>query len=79
MLADLDQLKIDLAATEKAQDSSYAITTQAQSKANAIEVALARIQTVVCDPIYERVFNKGISRVGTTTAGWLSMSALKLS
>ena len=53
MLADLDQLKIDLAAIEEERDANYAAVTQAQGKADATEVALIELQKVACGPVYE--------------------------
>ena len=56
MLAKVDKLKADLVAVEQAQDSSYAATTKAQDK---VAAALAQLKAMACDPVYERIFNRG--------------------
>ena len=49
---------------EQARDASYTAATQAQNKVSAAEAALAQLQTVACDPVYERVFDMGVNRAG---------------
>ncbi|GFS36273.1 hypothetical protein Acr_00g0045040 [Actinidia rufa] len=63
-LADVNQLKVDLASVEQARNSSYTAATQAQNKVDATEAALAQLQAVACGSVYERVFSRGVSRVG---------------
>ena len=53
MLADVDQLKTDLAAVEEACDTNYVAINLAQGKATTVEVALVELQAVACGPVYE--------------------------
>ena len=68
-LAATDQLKANLVAAELARDASYAATAKAQSEFAATGAQrnkalqdLTELQAVACDLVYERVFNRGISR-----------------
>ncbi|GFY98933.1 hypothetical protein Acr_13g0003340 [Actinidia rufa] len=56
-----DKLKPDLVAAEQARDASYVATTQAQNERDKALKDLAELQAVACG-VYERVFNRGISR-----------------
>ncbi|GFZ00995.1 hypothetical protein Acr_14g0006300 [Actinidia rufa] len=70
----------DLKLHEQVQDSSYVAATQAQNKAANAEAILAQLQAVAYGPVYERVFNKGVSQVTEVHSesfleGWIACLA----
>ena len=72
-VVNVDQLKLDLAATMEARDAGYVSATKAQ---NEDVSALAQrdkalqdffeLPKVACGSVYERVFNRGISSAGNS-------------